>query len=563
MDIPPPQVKNLDNISNHLRTVVKDTRVHQTVFQSMDGLIRTLTALLDENGKPGWTLKALNEDNQPIFNVNEGQQFEQKIQPFIPMILKFFDKMPTLKGGNGAMMTKMRLDEIKSKMGNIQLNFKNKPTQEMIKEYTELYNELSSNVTQMENDKDADYKLYTDAKAYFEKVPNPSTFVLPPTPSPPTTAQVQQGTVNELQKEVAQLKAEKTTLQKKLQSLGIDENFSLDKTVLDTVKKIYKMDEATQKFATENFGILKFEHEYDIEDGGKGKDPHPFEILRPVPYIGPFLAEVPVPARLLIMIVYTIIDISRVMISVAPVDSPFIRSLLSILLGLADFLKGSWKKAILSFAGVFGQNYVLAGVVGKMFLDVIGLIGPDLQLKIALGTVDLIKSLVAGLLLQIYQITALAPMRQSVIEGFEEIADLVKSNKEKLASAENLPEGEDALPNFLIPSFINIQNIQAVVAHDALVCTTQFQKAIDKMLTDAQGNKNIIMRFILEFLLRVPIDPTARGVRCKGMPQQKDTPKNTDQSGEVNVNNPVDLSGQQTYTQTALKASQEYTGQKP
>ena len=56
-------------------------------------------------------------------------------------------------------------------------------------------------------------------------------------------------------------------------------------------------------------------------------------------------------------------------------------------------------------------------------------------------------------------------MRQSVIEGFKEIADLVESNKDKLAKAQGLAEGEDALPNFLIPSFINIQNIQAVVAH--------------------------------------------------------------------------------------------------
>ena len=558
MDIPPPQVKNLDNISNHLRTVVKDTRVSQTVFQSMDGVIRTLTALLDGDGKPGWSSKALNQDNQPIFNANEGQQFEEKIQPFVPMILKFFDKMQLLKGG-AITMTRDKLTELQSKMGKLRNNFATEPTPNIKAEYTELYNNLATAVKGMEVN-NTDHGIQEQAKKLLETSPDPSTLVLPP---PPIAAQVEKGDIDQIKNELAQVKAERDTFKKKLQKVGIDENFSLDKTVLDTVKKIYKMDEATQKFATENFGILKFEHEYDIAEGGVGSDPKPFTFLKPVPYVGPFLAEIPVPARLLIMIVYTIIDISRVMVSVSSVDSPFIRSILSILLALADFLKGSWKKALLSFVGVFGQNYVLAGVVGKLFLDVLGLIGPDLQLKIALGTVDLIKSLVAGLLLQIYQITAIAPMRQNVIEGFKEIADLVESNKDKLTKAQGLAEGEDALPNFLIPSFINIQNIQAVVAHNALVCTTQFQNAIDKMLIDAQGNKNIIMRFILEFLLRVPIDPAVRRVRCAGMADPKDTSKNTNKSSEANIDNRVDLSDQQTYTQTALKASQEYTGQKP
>lgn len=554
MNIPPPQVKNLENISNHLRTVVKDPKISQTVFQSMDGVIRTLTALLDENGKPGWTFKALNDKDQPIFNQNEGRQFEEKLQPFIPIILKFFDKTPNIKGG--AQLTRDKLTELQSKMGKLRNDFSTEPTQQIKDEYTTLYNELSQAVKAMQTD-GTDHGIQQQAQNFMKDSPDPSTMIVPPTPQPAATSTSSGQTVNQLEKEVATLKAEKTSLEKQLKSAGVstDRNFSLDRTVLDTMKKIYKMDEATQKFATENFGILKFEHEYDMGEKST-PDPHPFEILRPVPYVGPFLAEIPVPARLLVMIVYTIIDISRVMVSVSSVDSPFIRSLLSVLLAMADFLKGSWKKAILSFAGVFGQNYVLAGVIGKLFLDVVSLIGPDLQLKIVMGSIDLIKSLVAGVLLQIYQITALAPMRQGIIEAFQEIADLVESNREKLGTALSLSSDDDSLPNFLIPSFTNIQNIQAVVAHDALVCTTQFQNAIDKMLTDAQGNKNAIMRFILEFLLRVPIDPAVRRVRCPGMPDVTKT------SGEINVDKPFDPTTQQTYSQTAVKAAEEFSGKK-
>jgi hypothetical protein len=142
-------------------------------------------------------------------------------------------------------------------------------------------------------------------------------------------------------------------------------------------------------------------------------------------------------------------------------------------------------------------------------------------------------------------------MRQSVIEAFQEIADLVKKDREELEKG-GVKDVEDVMPNYLIPSFTNIQNIQAVIAHDSLVCTTQFQNAIDKLITDSQGNKNTIIRFILEFLLRVPIDPAVRSVRCSSMPQSSEKQEN---SGEININNPQ-VANQQTYTKEAISKAQ-------
>ena len=443
MDTPPPQVKNLGNITTYLDTIVKSAGISNTVFQSMNGIITTLMTLLNENGKPGWTRHVVNEEGHPMFSTEEGRQFEERIQPFIPTILKFFDKT-------------------------------------------------------------------SDMTVHVGGAPTPPA---PPTapPAPPTTSSTQD------KEEIASLKATiaKLTGTTPKKPFNMD---NLDTIVLNAIKKLFKMDEAAQKFASK-FGILKLEENYDKQpDGDPSTDPHPFKPLQPLyPPITTPLAQIPVPSRMLVMIVYTILDVARVFISVSPVDSPFIRKVLSILLAVADFLKGSWKKAIMSILGIFGQNYVLAGVVGKLFLDVLGMIGPDLQFKMALGTVDVIKSFIIGIVLQIYQITAIGPMRDPVIDAFAKIAALVEKNKMTLRTVLGLAEDEDPQPDYLTPTFSNIQNIQAVFAHDPLVCSDQFYNALSEI---REGNNNI-MKFIL-FLLRIPIDDESRRARCYNVAKLND-----------------------------------------
>jgi len=447
MATPPPQVKNLENITTYFKQLMEEPGISNTVFQSMNGIITTLMALLNANGKPGWTQNVVNEEGRPMFRTEEGQQFEERIQPFLPDILKFFDKgTPTMYGGN-ASATDANSDTITPRV-------------------KEQFNMFKSKIAKLQAKLDA-------------------TLSENPTDSKP----------------------------KKPFSMD-----SLDMIVLNAIKKIFKMDETAQKFASK-FGILKLEENYDKQpEGGPSTDPHPFKPLQPLyPPITTPLSQIPIPARMLVMIVYTILDVARVFISVSPVDSPFIRKVLSILLAVADFLKGSWKKAIMSILGIFGQNYVLAGVIGKLFLDVLGMLGPDLQFKMALGTVDMIKSFIIGIVLQIYQITAIGSMRDPVIDAFAKIAALVEKNKMTLRTVLGLSDDEDPQPNYLTPTFSNIQNIQAVFAHDPLICSDEFYDALAEI---REGNNNI-MKFIL-FLLRIPMDDESRRVRCYNVAKLKD-----------------------------------------
>lgn len=470
MDTPPPQVKNLGNITTYLDTIVKSDGISNTVFQSMNGIITTLMTLLNENGKPGWTRHVVNEAGHPMFSTEEGRQFEERIQPFIPTILKFFDKTNDMTVHVGGAPTST---------------------------------------------------APTPAPVPPAPVPPAPVTPAPVTPAPATPPAAPTTSSAQDKEEIASLKATIAKLTGAPTNSTPKKPFNmdnLDTIVLNAIKKLFKMDEATQKFASK-FGILKLEENYDKQPGGDpSTDPHPFKPLQPLyPPITTPLAQIPVPSRMLVMIVYTILDVARVFISVSPVDSPFIRKVLSILLAVADFLKGSWKKAIMSILGIFGQNYVLAGVVGKLFLDVLGMIGPDLQFKMALGTVDVIKSFIIGIVLQIYQITAIGPMRDPVIDAFAKIAALVEKNKMTLRTVLGLSEDEDPQPDYLTPTFSNIQNIQAVFAHDPLVCSDQFYDALSEI---REGNNNI-MKFIL-FLLRIPIDDESRRARCYNVAKLND-----------------------------------------
>jgi hypothetical protein len=194
--------------------------------------------------------------------------------------------------------------------------------------------------------------------------------------------------------------------------------------------------------------------------------------------------------------------------AIAPTDMPFIRKVMSLVLAVADFLKGDWKRAVLSFAGFFGQNYVIMGVFGKTFLNIFAMISPDLQDTMIFGSLDVIKSLIAGILLFIFQTVALEEMRTPVIDAFAQIKAIVEKNNEVLTG-----HSYNSHPEYLIPSMTDIQNLQAVVANPSLVCSEQFIEIVDSNLKKSGGKDNYIMTTVLE-LLRVPLTEDERNRKC-------------------------------------------------
>ena len=285
-----------------------------------------------------------------------------------------------------------------------------------------------------------------------------------------------------------------------------DKSLSIDGAYKRAIDSIASIGDSMHEFA-QSRGILQFEQSYDGSETSEATDVYPLGFLESLPYpVTKILAKIPVPIRTIVFFAYTALDVARILIGVSPTDSPSIRKVLSIVVAIADFLKGDWKKAILSFAGFFSQDYILMGIFGKLIISVFELMAPDLQFSIAYGLLDVIKSLLAGVLLELVKIFGLAGIRTRIITGFKEIEKIIQDNMHIFKKE----TGKDIVPSYLIPSFDNIQNIQAIIGHKEFACSSGFLNIVDDMVGTPP---NVIIKIALE-LLRVPIDIEFRAEKC-------------------------------------------------
>ena len=284
-------------------------------------------------------------------------------------------------------------------------------------------------------------------------------------------------------------------------SMGVDALYH------KVVAALGQFNTSVMNFASK-YGILKLEKGYDEN----GTDPHPFLPLASVPGLQP-LSQVPVPIRAIVLFLYTCLDIARVMISISPTDRPFIRKVLSISMAVVDILRGDWKKAVLSFSSYFSSDYAIMSVIGKVVLDVGGLISPYLHHRMTYGLLDVSKSIVAGLLLSFFQTFAPSEARNSVIAEFDRLKIIADANKQRLEETIPNPEKRELYPSYLIPSFQQIQTLQSVYINDELQCD---QRVIDSVrnIIGKPGNENIFMKIVLE-IIGVPIDMDMLAEKCK------------------------------------------------
>jgi len=316
--------------------------------------------------------------------------------------------------------------------------------------------------------------------------------------------------INALQKKVQNQQTEIDNLRQELATRsGTDDSASTSMGVDALYRKVVDMlgqfNSSVVNFAS-TYGILKLEKSYDTE-----LDPKPFLPLAGVPGLQ-VISQVPVPIRVIVLFLYTCLDIARVMISISPTDRPFIRKVLSIVMAAVDILRGDWKKAILSFSSYFSTDYAIMSVIGKVLLDVGGLISPYLQYHMTYGLLDVSKSIVAGLFLSLFQTFAPFPVRQPVLEQIDELRKIADENKALLEERVANPEQRELYASFLVPSFQNIQTLQSVLINNELQCDPRVKEAVRKIV-GKPGNENIFMKIILE-LLGVPVDPEELARKC-------------------------------------------------
>jgi len=286
--------------------------------------------------------------------------------------------------------------------------------------------------------------------------------------------------------------------------------FGIDEVYEKLLNRVQTVDNTVNSYASK-YGILRLEKEHDI-DGDVQVVPEPaIATIADVLFTASegvilpqvtqdVLQKVKVPFRIITVGIYLALDIFR--LSAGVLNMNLLRKLMSIVVALIELLRGQWKKALLTFIGYYGMTPMIFGQIIKVFVTMFQMLAPQLQEDILLGVLDTTKSFIIGLLLSIFQIAAPEQVRLPVIGALERIAEM----KAKL-DGELVEAGMSARPNYLAPSFADLNNIQALFSDEAIICSTEFQEAIQQL-------KNVTLLKIVLELMRIPTTDAFYTLKC-------------------------------------------------
>ena len=226
----------------------------------------------------------------------------------------------------------------------------------------------------------------------------------------------------------------------------------------------------------------------------------PFPATKPVV---DYLGEIPVPFRLLIAMGHSLLDILRLMVSLPGADMPLLRQVFSVALASLEFFRGQWKQSLLSAAGVMSQPAMYAGFVGKIFMNIFSLISPSIQEDMILGSYSVTKSLMIGILIKLFQITATYETRQAAMKVFRNLAE-----KNQMIDSALEEGGLVGQPATRSPSMSDPNRLQAAVQDPTITCSKEFQGTIQ------MAKQNIILKLIFQ-MLNMPVSEEDLLHHCK------------------------------------------------
>ncbi len=143
------------------------------------------------------------------------------------------------------------------------------------------------------------------------------------------------------------------------------------------------------------------------------------KLMGPVAYINsmkedPTIQGIPIPSRAILPILNAVLDACRLLVSNNRFDSPTLRKILSIVLAIFDVSRGDWRNGVLSAIGVFGQSYMIYGMIGKAARWVYNFISPDIQSRIEEDLLAGTKSALIGGWLWLISILSPAYVRTAI-----------------------------------------------------------------------------------------------------------------------------------------------------
>lgn len=291
----------------------------------------------------------------------------------------------------------------------------------------------------------------------------------------------------------------------------------IDKLYTKVVNKIKGFDTDVNRYAS-TYGILKLEKAGDLTGDVRAFSEPMSKLISsgvltattvagtpiPVEATQEVLSKIKAPVRLIVFAVYLFLDIARITMGVLGVSSG--RKILSILVALLELLRGDWKKAVLTFAGYFGSEPMLMGALIKVFLSMFRMLAPQLQDTIIYGSFDATKSMLVGFLLAVFQLTAPEEVRLPLIGTLEKIA---RKKAEIDGTLEQV--GLSARPDYLSPTWADLNNIQAVMSDKAYICSAEFGELVKNV------NNAPAINLALQ-ILRIPVNEQMIKMKCGDEP---------------------------------------------
>lgn len=292
----------------------------------------------------------------------------------------------------------------------------------------------------------------------------------------------------------------------KMPSVVNPEDISMDKLYYGLLGKMDEYDRQWRDIVNQ-IGIVKAFESSDT----KGILTIPFVPPIPVPYVIPAKAKLP--------IINTILEMLRIMVSNTVFDAPTYRVLLSFAIAILDLLRGEWKHALLSALGAYSVTAMWIGLGGKIIRDAWLLISPDLQHQLQKTLYQSSKSMFAGFFLWGFTVFSPDVIRMSVETATGKMREVIANFNEKITGVEDQaksvanPLGIDVsfqrIPENMVPSFDDIQNLQTLVKVPEVYCTAEFQSILKPLLLVPP------LRLALE-LFNIPTVQEDIDEQCKG-----------------------------------------------
>lgn len=290
------------------------------------------------------------------------------------------------------------------------------------------------------------------------------------------------------------------------------EDISIDKTYWKIKNYLAGLDKQVHQLSRE-LGPFKFFYDMDID----------FRMPLPVPIpVPPFIAviTVPIPPRAIPVLIGVFVEAIRLLFSVGSLSNDTARKVLSVVVAVVDLLQGDWKNSLLSLAGIFGQAPLLIGIIGKVFLNALSLIAPDIQDRVLFDIFQSGKSFIIGFFLWGFSTFAPDFVRRIVRAQFDAMKKLADDANQQISKVEESiqksvePIGLHVkfkeIPEDFIPTFDDIQNLQSIARQPAIFCSKEFQEAIGPLRLIPPA------RLLLE-LLSIPTEADSMAIECKGM----------------------------------------------